>query len=161
MTATRSTYLIEQLAEMPVFLEKGFLGLPREQFVRVPVDDKSSLVEHLWHIRDCESEFYVPRIEQTLDHDQPPLWPMPDIGCWYVERAYQQRDGDQAIREFTAIRQQLIERLRALTPDQFERVSLRQNGSTFSIYDMIEHIADHDRDHRIRMAGILRSSLLV
>jgi hypothetical protein len=58
------------------------------------------------------------------------------------------------------LRRQLIERLQDLEPNQFERVSIRQNGTTFDVYDLLEHLADHDRDHRWRMAAQLRRGLL-
>jgi uncharacterized damage-inducible protein DinB len=159
MTATRRAYLIEQLAEMPQFLEKVFLGMPRDLLARAPEEDNLSLVEHLWHINHCESELYYPRIAQTLDHDKPAMLPAPDIGSWPAARAYVQRDGDDAIREFVTLRQSLIERLRDLETDQFERTSVRQNGTSFTVYDLLEHLADHDRDHRWRMGALLRRSL--
>jgi len=160
MTTTRRAYLIEQLAEMPRFLAEVFKGMPREQLARAPEEDNLSLVEHLWHINDCESDVYYPRIVRALDHDKPALLPMPDIGSWPLARAYAQRDGDDAIREFVTLRRQLIERLQDLEPNQFERVSIRQNGTTFDVYDLLEHLADHDRDHRWRMAAQLRRGLL-
>ena len=160
MTATRRAYLIEQLAEMPRFLAEVFQGMPREHLARAPEEDNLSLVEHLWHIKDCESDLYYPRIVQALDHDKPALLPMPDIGSWPLARAYAQRDGDDAIREFTTLRRHLIDRLQDLEPSQFERISIRQNGSTYEVYDLLEHLADHDRDHRWRMAALLRRGLL-
>lgn len=159
MTDTRRAYLIEQLAEMPRFLAEVFQGMPREHLTRAPEEDNLSLIEHLWHIRDCESGLYYPRIVQALDDDKPALWPMPDIGSWPLERAYSQRDGDDAIREFATLRQQLIGRLRDLEPSQFERVSVGQNGATYNVYDLLEHLADHDRDHRWRMAVLVKRGL--
>jgi hypothetical protein len=77
MTTTRRAYLIEQLAEMPRFLAEVFMGMPREQLARAPEEDNLSLVEHLWHINDCESDVYYPRIVRALDHDKSALLPMP------------------------------------------------------------------------------------
>ena len=56
--------LLDQLAEMPVFLRRTLAGLPREALLRMPQNDKSHLLEHLWHTRDCETDLYGLRIRQ-------------------------------------------------------------------------------------------------
>jgi hypothetical protein len=117
------------------------------------VHDTSPLIEHLWHMRDCESDLYGPRIERVLK-DRPDIVPM-DVSGWPVERGYQSRDGNQAIEEFGAFRHRLIETLRTTELSAFERFGIRYDGSEIDVYSLAEQLADHDRDHRWRTCAIL------
>jgi DinB superfamily len=148
-------YLINQLSEMPVFLEKAFLGFSLERLTRKPENDRSPLLEHLWHLRDCESDLYGLRIDRVFKEIRPYLAPV-NVSGWPIERGYHLRDGEQAIREFSALRLALIERLGEADLTSFERVGVRQDQSEVNIFDLAEHLADHDRDHRWRMSAILR-----
>jgi hypothetical protein len=158
MSSTQHLHLLNQLAEMPVFLEKAFAGMSRELLVRMPAHDNSPLIEHLWHLKDCESDLYGPRIERVLNEDRPTLLPM-DVSGWPVERGYHSRDGDEAIQAFTALRLKLIEQLRDTELASFERVGVRTDGHEVGVYRLAEQLADHDRDHRWRMSAILREYL--
>lgn len=151
-------HLLSQLAEMPSFLETAFTGLPQEVLLAQSPNDKSPLLEHLWHLRDCESDLYGHRIDQVLRYDQPQLPPV-DVGEWPVERGYLGRPADQAVREFCALRLTLIERIRSLTEKELVRTGVRFDSSLISVYGLIEQIAEHDRDHRTRMTSILKNCL--
>lgn len=157
MTGSRRAYLLNQLREMPDFLERTFLGMPQRLLTRVPVKDNSPLIEHLWHVRDCESDLYAPRITRVLGEVRPRLEPM-DVSGWPTERSYHLRDGDQAIREFAELRSGLVERLATVTDDALERTGIRYDGSEADVHFLVEQLVDHDRDHRWRMCLILREA---
>jgi hypothetical protein len=148
--------LLSQLAEMPPFLQHALAGLPTELLQRLPEDDKSPLLEHLWHIRDCESDLYGLRIHRVLRESRPNLDPV-DVGIWPAERGYLQRDGNTAIVEFAALRNDLISDLNQLEETSISRVGIRFDGTEINILGLVEQVADHDRDHRWRIAAILRS----
>ena len=155
MPHTRLDYVLNQLAEMPVFLEKAFLGMSRDLLERIPAQDNSPLIEHLWHVKDCESDLYGPRIERVLNEDRPLLVGM-DVSGWPTERGYATRDANEAITQFSTLRAQLLEQLRGAAPDALQRVGVRQDGLEIDAYRLVEQLADHDRDHRWRMCAILR-----
>ena len=148
--------LLSQLAEMPPFLQHALAALPTELLLRLPESDKSPLLEHLWHIRDCESDLYGLRIHRVLRESRPNLEPV-EVGHWPDERAYLQRDGNVAIAEFAALRNELISELSQLEEPSISRVGIRFDGTEINILGLVEQIADHDRDHRWRIAAILRS----
>ena len=76
---------IRALLEMPAFLEAVYPTLP-DPLLRAPsTRDKMPLLEQLWHVRDCESDLYAPRIRRTLAEDRPFLEPM-EVGHWPEER---------------------------------------------------------------------------
>jgi hypothetical protein len=159
MTTTefQRTCLLNQLREMPGFLERAFLGVPQRLLTKAPGKDNSPLLEHLWHMRDCESDLYGPRIMRVLTESRPQIVPM-DVSGWPVERGYDLRDGDQAIQEFAELRISLVNHLETLPEAAFERTGIRYDGSEVDVYFLIEQLVDHDRDHRWRMCAILREA---
>lgn len=147
--------LLDALEEMPRFLRYSLEGLSREALLRVPENDRSHLLEHLWHTRDCETDLYGLRIRRILAEDRPHLEPV-DVVAWLEERGYEAREGDAAITEFEQERGRLLSELRVLTPDQLARVGVRADGSEISVLAIIRQLALHDQDHRWRVAAILR-----
>jgi DinB superfamily len=144
---------------MPSFLQQSLAGMPKDILVRQPSEDKSPLIEHLWHIRDCDFELYGLRIRRVLREEAPTLDPV-DVDEWVATRNYPLRDGDQAIDEFRAYRVNLIAELASLTSDQLARTGIRADMSKINIMGIIEQLAAHDRDHRWRIARILRIYVL-
>lgn len=146
--------LLNQLAEMPVFLERTVRSLPADLLQRTPAADQFPLIEHLWHIRDCDPDLYALRIRKTLQEARPSLPPV-DVGAWYADRRYRERPGLQAISEFATLRAGLIAELKPLDEPALARVGIRADGSEISVQGLIEQMAEHDRDHRWRIASIL------
>jgi len=145
--------LLDQLAEMPLFLERTLAALPPALLLRPSTRDAYPLIDHLWHVRDCDPDLYGLRIRQVLAEDRPVLEPV-DVTAWYGERRYRDQSGTQAISEFAAIRAELIGFLQTLTERDLGRVGMRA-GKEVSVLGLVEQIASHDRDHRWRIAAIL------
>lgn len=152
----KQTYasLLNQLAEMPAFLERTVASLPPELLQKHPSEDQFPLIEHLWHIRDCDPDLYALRIRKVLQEARPALSPV-DVGAWYADRCYRDRPAQQAIAEFTKLRLDLIEELKSLEESDLARVGVRADQSEISVQGLIEQLAEHDRDHRWRIASIL------
>jgi hypothetical protein len=148
--------LLNQLAEMPAFLARTLGGLPPPLLLRQPANDAFPLIEHLWHLRDCDPDLYALRIRQVLREERPRLEPV-DVGAWYGERRYRDRAGAQAIAEFAALRAGLVAELAALDGPALARTGVRADGREIDVLGLVEHIAEHDRDHRWRIAAILGS----
>jgi hypothetical protein len=157
----KQTYanLLNHLAEMPAFLERTTAALPPELLQQVPAEDEFALIEHLWHIRDCDPDLYALRIRKVLLEERPVLEPV-DVGAWYGQRRYRERPGDQAIAEFSRLRAELIADLEALEEQALGRVGIRVDGSEVNVLSLVQQISEHDRDHRWRIASILRGFAL-
>jgi hypothetical protein len=147
--------VLGQLAEMPAFFRRTLAGLSREVLLRPPRNDRSPLLEHLWHTRDCDTDLYGLRIRRILAEDRPLLEPV-DVGAWREARGYDSRAGDQAIAEFEVERAKLMNDLKSLGPAQLKRVGVRADGFEVSVLSVIEQLAEHDQDHRWRVTAILR-----
>ena len=160
-TLFRQAYanLLDQLAEMPAFLERTMASLPPDLLLRMPAGDPFPLIEHLWHIRDCDPDLYALRIRKVLREDRPLLEPV-DVGAWYAERSYRERSGDQAIAEFASLRAELIAELEPLEEHALARVGIRADGSEVNVLGIARQMSEHDRDHRWRIASIIRGYAL-
>lgn len=64
-------HLCASLQEMPSFVEAALAQLPSEMLARVPDCDRSPLLEHAWHLRDCDEDLYAMRIRRAVAEDQP------------------------------------------------------------------------------------------
>jgi hypothetical protein len=148
--------LVAQLSEMPMFLSRTFASVPAALLLRTSTCDAMPLIERLWHVRDCDSDLYAFRIRRVLLEDRPTLQGV-DVSVWPQERNYLARSGEQAVTEFCALRQQLIQELKPLGENSLARIGVRFDGSEINVLGLIEQLAEHDRDHRWRMASILQS----
>lgn len=145
---------IRALLEMPAFLEAVYPTVP-DPLLRAPsTRDKMPLLEQLWHVRDCESDLYAPRIRRTLAEDRPFLEPM-EVGHWPEERGYLAREVQPALAEFGAMRRALVALLMGCTPEQLAREALRVDNRVCNVVDLVTELLDHDRDHRVRIAAVL------
>lgn len=149
-----SNVLMQALLEMPAYLEAVYPPLPNQLLRARSHEDQMPLLEQLWHVRDCESDLYGPRIRRTLVEDRPFLEPMA-VGHWPEERGYLARAAGPAVAEFGSMRRALVEQLTACTPQQLARTALRVDDRVCSVVDLIAELLDHDRDHRIRIAAML------
>ncbi|WP_199155333.1 DinB family protein [Chromobacterium sp. ASV23] len=148
--------LLIQLEELPVFLRRTLSGLPGEVWGRQPIHDRSPLLEHVWHVHDCETDLYGMRIRHVLSEERPQLAPM-EVSHWPETRAYHARDGEAGIAAFVAQRAALLAQLKSLDTKQLGRSGIRGDGTTINVLGLVEQLAEHDRDHRWRIAAILRS----
>jgi len=139
---------------MPAFLEHALGSLPSELLQRQPKNDPFPLIEHVWHVRDCDPDLYALRIRQVLREDDPRLEPV-DVNAWYGDRRYRERPAAQAIAEFSTLRAGLVAELQALDEHALARVGTRADGCQIDVHGLVEQVLAHDRDHRWRIAAIL------
>lgn len=148
-------FLIHQLTEMPDFLRESCLGMTAEIALAQPNCDKDFLQSHFCHLVDCENDLYGARIDRLLN-EQRPLLEGVDVFAWPTEREYHLRDADEAISHFIAARCELVERLKKLEREQWAASGTRFNGAECDVREMVFDLVNHDRDHRVRIAKILR-----
>ena len=146
--------LLNQLAEMPAFLERSLAALPPELLQRQPANDRFALIEHLWHLRDCDPDLYALRIRRVLREERPRLEPV-DVGAWYGERRYREKPAGQAIAEFATLRAGLVDELTHLDERALARRGVRADGGEIGVLGIVEQLLEHDREHRWRIAAIL------
>ncbi|MCX9155334.1 DinB family protein [Niveibacterium sp. 24ML] len=143
---------------MPQFLDRALQGLSPELLAASTLYDKSPLLEHLWHVRDCDTDLYGMRIHRILNESLPRLDPV-EVGLWPEQRNYLSRGSEQALREFASYRASLIATLRAADTATLARCGVRADGTQINVLGVLEQLLDHDRDHRERIGATLRGML--
>jgi hypothetical protein len=147
--------VLRQLEEMPQFLLKSLSGLPDQIIRRKAASDDLSLIEHLCHVRDCDPDLYGLRIRRILHEASPFLEPV-NVSVWPAKRNYQSQDVSLVLNDFTQRRAALVQELRAVSEDALCRTGRRADGTEIDVMGVVAQIAEHDWDHKWRVAAILR-----
>ncbi|MBI3665443.1 MAG: DinB family protein [Acidobacteria bacterium] len=136
-------------------------SLVREMVEEMPVEwrkkrrrpEKWSLHEHACHLAVAQ-ELFEQRLDRMLAEDNPVLRP-------YLPHEDDAPDRllamnlEAALVEFDARRKRLVERLRRLTPAQWQRPARHAEYARYNVYIMFRHLALHDMLHLYRMEELL------
>ena len=138
---------LAELADMPEYLASAFDHLSAEQKTERGADGSFSPIEHLWHLADLENMGFATRIRRLLDEVHPAL---PDFEGGRIAREgnYRERDWQTGLDAFRATRKANLERLRRLTPDQWQRHGTLEGVGDISLCDLPSLMAEHDDAHR-------------
>lgn len=118
-----------------------------------------SVLELISHLLDVETEINRPRIDLVLSSDNPFIAGI-DSDSWIVERHYQTLRTPQVISDFVIQRQSSIDRLAAITADEWQRPAKHSFFGPTTLQEMMRFIALHDIDH-IRQVYALIQTILV
>jgi hypothetical protein len=117
-----------------------------------------SLLEHVWHLHDIDELGYLVRLRRTLKEMRPELADV-DGDRLAVERAYQKRRLQPALRNLLRARRKAVERLRELKEVDFRREALLEGAGLVTLGDLVLRWRTHDIGHRVemeRLAAALR-----
>ncbi len=154
MTRRDFETILLTLESTPALLARASAALsPAESRLR-PASGGFSFVENVWHLADLEREAYGPRIRRILEDDNPAL-PNFDGDRIARERNYQEKDVERGIALFTLARQANLEKLRALSGQDWERSGTQEGVGIVTLADIPRMMADHDRSHGADIAEIL------
>ena len=138
--------ILDQLASMPPFLAERF-GALAEHEAKVRVDEIASPVEQVWHLADLEREAFGVRIERLLNEENAQL---PDFDGTEVakRRNYSEKSLSEAMRAFARARQDNIDALQRVTPQEWTRRGEQQGVGPVALCDIPNMMAAHDASHR-------------
>jgi len=111
-----------------------------------PQEDEWCQTEIFCHLRDVEEEVNLPRITKMLAENNPFL-PGKDTDQWAAERQYLCQDGQAATHRFITARIKLIEKLKALPEEAWNRPARHSIFGPTSLIELVRIIAGHDRLH--------------
>ena len=142
--------LILTLERGPVLLIPLIREVPAGRLKQRPKPDKWSAHEHACHIAGPGGHsLFGERLDRMLAQEDP------------VIKAYQPEDEDPAmlmrmdldasLLTWARERGELVERLRALTPAQWERTGRHSEFSPYSVFIMFRHLVLHDMLHAYRI----------
>lgn len=111
-----------------------------------PTPDAWSANEIATHLRDVEVEVNAQRVDVVLTQDNPFIAGV-DTDQWAAERGYAQVDGRAALDRFAMSRRALVERLRALPTEAYERTARHALFGRTSLRELLQVVLDHDQVH--------------
>jgi hypothetical protein len=115
-------------------------GIPSEPFTPI---------EQVWHVRDIEVDGYHERLRRTLRESNPLLASL-DGEALAKERSYATRDPAEAFAAFRHARNNTIELVSNLAPQQLARVAVFEERSV-TLRGLVHNLCSHDQQH---LAGL-------
>jgi hypothetical protein len=144
--------LITTLERGPALIIPLVREVPVSHLKRRPAAGKWSAHEHACHIATVHQLFFG-RLDHMLGEDNPPITPYepshepPDMLL--------NMDLDASIARFARERGELVERLRLLTPEQWERRGAHPECRVYTVFIMFRHLALHDMLHAYRIEELM------
>lgn len=127
--------------------------VPQENLKRRPHPDKWSAHEHACHLASVHPMIFS-RLELMLSETHPHIKPyLPDQD--EEEGALLRVDLEEALDRFARERGQLIERLKTLSDEDWQRTADHGEYSHYSVFIMFRHLAMHDMLHAYRIEELL------
>jgi hypothetical protein len=120
---------------------------------RRPTPGEWSIHENACHLAEVHPLFFR-RLDLLLSQDDPVITSY-DPGRDDPEDALLQVDLDEALGRFERDRARLVERLRALRPDDWPRTARHDEYNAYSVFIMFRHLALHDFQHAYRIEELL------
>jgi hypothetical protein len=150
--------VLASLERAPRLLHELVAEMPPELRKKRKHAEKWSLHEHACHVSVAQ-ELFEKRMQRMLDEDCPVIRPyLPhkddDPGRLLA------MDLNETLHRFSSDRRRLIERLRQLTVEQWQRTARHTEYARYTVYIMFRHLALHDLFHMYRMEELLLDPVL-
>lgn len=145
--------IIDALERAPTVVVPLVREVPPALLKRRPAPKKWSAHEHACHLAVVHQLFFD-RLEQMLAMPAPIIAPY-DPGTSDPDDLLLKRDLDDSMRQYVADRRRLVERLRELSPADWNRTAEHGEYSHYSVLIMFRHLALHDFFHAYRIEELL------
>ena len=145
--------IVSALERAPALVVPLVREVPQPILKRRPEPGKWSAHEHACHLAEIDP-MLSSRLEAMLTDPQPgikPYFPTSD----QEDGAFLEMDLNEAMDRYTKGRQRLIERLRALSPEDWHRTAEHPEYTHYSVFIMFRHLTMHDMFHAYRIEELL------
>lgn len=127
--------------------------MPKGNLKRRPQPGKWSAHEHVCHLAEVHDLFFA-RLDLMLNEERPVIKSyLPDKD--FEEDALLKLDLKECLTRFVSDRQKLVERVKNLTEDEWEKTAAHDEYNHYSVFIMLRHAAMHDMLHAYRVEEIL------
>jgi hypothetical protein len=145
--------IITALENAPAIILPLVREVPAAVLKRRPQPGKWSAHEHACHLAEVHAVFFS-RLDRMLNESHP------RIAIYNPDEAMEQGallkvDLDEALQRFFNDRARLVERLRQLSEDDWQRTAEHEEYAHYSILVMFRHVALHDMLHAYRIEELL------
>jgi uncharacterized damage-inducible protein DinB len=140
------TALLERYARQADDVARLLSGLPENAITQRAIPDKWSLSELLCHVRRVQQIFVSHRLEPLLATDQP------ELGLYDPDEDedFEAMCGEPTLEVLAAYldeRRELVERLAALTPEQWDRAGHHPIYPQSDVHTLFEYVVHHEAHH--------------
>jgi hypothetical protein len=153
MASEAVTAVIESLARAPQIVVPLTREVPTALLKRRPAPDRWSAHEHACHLAVVHALF-LERLDYMLEHPHPVITPY-NPGTQDADDRLLHLDLDDSLAQYVSDRGKVVERLRGLTPSDWERSAEHGEYSQYSVFIMFRHMALHDFLHAYRIEELL------
>ena len=144
--------LINRLATIPILITRITDAVSEEDIHTPPKQGQWSIAEIFAHLR-ASDDMLMPRVYAILVRDQSPL-PAYDERYWAEVAGYAEADFHPSLMLFTLRRAELVDVLRQLTYDYWQRIGLHEERGPISLLEMVRGWVEHEEEHYEQMANI-------
>ena len=145
--------IISTLERAPELILPLVREVPEEILKRRPKPGKWSAHEHACHLAAVHP-LMSSRLDLMLTEPTPRIRPyLPHVDD--DEDALLKTNLDEALQRFTQDRQSLADRLKTLSPADWERRAEHGEYTHYSVFIMFRHLAMHDMFHAYRIEELL------
>ena len=153
MNTSATNSIINALDSAPSIILPLVREIPADLLKRRPAPGVWSAHEHACHLAEVHPLF-LRRLDLMLNDLHPVIKPYsPDAD--QEDGALLKVDLDSALARYVRERQQLVVRLRQLTPQQWQITAEHPEYSRYSMLIMFRHLALHDMDHAYSIEELL------
>ena len=145
--------VIDALERAPDLVIPLVREVPLAILKRRPAPRKWSAHEHACHLAHVHRLFFD-RLDLMLASPTPVITPY-NPGDADADDMLLRMDLDDSLQRFVADRGRLIERLRGLSREQWQRTADHGEYSRYSVFIMFRHLALHDFFHAYRIEELL------
>ena len=145
--------IISMLENAPCVIVPLVREVPAEVLKRRPQAAKWSAHEHACHLAEVHPLFFS-RLETMLRDPQPRIAPY-NPSAEDEEGALLKVDLNEALERFTRERAELVEELKDLSAEDWERTAEHPEYAHYSVFIMFRHLALHDMLHAYRIEELL------
>ena len=148
-----TTAVIDALERAPGIVIPLVREVPSDVLKRRPAPRKWSAHEHACHLAHVHQLFFD-RLDMMLASPAPVITPY-NPGESDADDLLLRMDLDDSLRHFAEDRRRLIERLRGLSREKWNRTAEHGEYRHYSVFIMFRHLALHDFFHAYRIEELL------
>ncbi len=148
-----TTAIVDALARAPHIIVPLVRDVPAALLKRRPAPHRWSAHEQACHLAHVHGLFFS-RLDQMLREPSPLITPY-DPAIAEPDDFLLKMDLDDALQAFVSDRERLVERVRGLSEEDWQKRAEHGEYSHYSVFIMLRHVVLHDLLHAYRIEEIL------
>ena len=138
---------LEVLRAGPALAAGALVAVGVERFRQPGPASGWSALEVCCHVRDCDREVLVPRVDRILAEEFPAIADV-QVSGWAESRNWRDEEPAAAIVAWREVRAAALRRLEPLGPQHWQRPLIHSVRGAQTLADVVRYWTDHDLSHR-------------